>query len=141
VSSASSEYEVLTLKAILSNYKCFICLLSATLSVVFALYLDVMLAVALVNRFNLNQNLVGVYFALASITYIIGAPLAAYLSSYINRRYIVLFAFILMTMQSFLSGPSELLNFPNHIALVTLGVSMMGISLAMGIVPLLSELI
>ena len=81
-------------------------MLSACLSVVFTLYVDAILAITLHNDYAIPNNLLGVYFLLASITYVIGAPLASWMSGFINRRYIILAAFILMAFQSILNGPS-----------------------------------
>lgn len=54
----------------------------------------------------------------------------------------VLFAFMLMTVESFLLGPSALLGLPStSLALVTIGITMMGGCLSIGLVPLLSEII
>lgn len=97
-SSVSSEFDELTITKIVTDFQCFVLLASASLSVIFSLYVDVILAVALAKIFKVEEKLIGIYFTLASISYVIGAPLAAYLTKFVHRRYIVLLAFSLMTI-------------------------------------------
>jgi len=73
-------------------------MMTACLAVVFTLYVDCILAVALHRDYQVSNNLLGVFFLLASISYVIGAPLASWLSGIINRRYVVFMALILMVI-------------------------------------------
>ena len=116
-------------------------MLSACFSVIFTLYLECILSLELYNNYGVDHSLLGLYFFLSSITYVVGAPFSSYLSTIINRRYVVLLAFGLMVLQSFLSGPSPLFGLSNNLTLIVIGVSMMGFNLSMTLVPLLSELI
>lgn len=116
-------------------------MLCACLSVVFTLYIDCILAIYLDTQYGVPNNMIGIYFLMSSISYVIGAPLTSWLTSIYNRRYIVFTAFILMTIQSAFYGPSELLDLPQSLAFITIGISMCGLCLAMGLVPLLSEII
>lgn len=81
-------------------------LLSACFVVIFTLFVDVILAVHLSDVYGIPSNIMGIYFLLAAITYVIGAPLSSYLSRIINRRYLVMIAFSLIIVQAVLEGPS-----------------------------------
>ena len=72
------------------------CLVSASASVIFSLYIDPILALYLHSNFGLSNALIGIFFLMAAVTYVIGAPLSSYLTNFISRRKIVLFAFSLM---------------------------------------------
>ena len=73
-------------------------MLSASFSVIFTLYVDAILSITLHTDYNVPNNLLGIYFLLASISYVIGAPLASWLTNFINRRYIIFGAFALMIL-------------------------------------------
>lgn len=85
--------------------------------------------------------MIGIFFLLSSITYVIGAPLSSCLSRVINRRYVVFFAFSMMIVQNMFQGPSYIFGLPDSLALIGVGVSMLGFCLSLALVPLLSELI
>ncbi|CDW89016.1 permeases of the major facilitator superfamily [Stylonychia lemnae] len=140
-SQQSREYQDLRYIDFLTNIECLVLLLSACFSVVFTLYIDVILAVYIHSHYGIKQNLIGLFFFLPSIFYVIGAPLSAWLSRVIHKRYVVLISFILMVFQSFCEGPSQLFGMPNSIILIIVGVSILGLCLSMALVPLLSELI
>ncbi|CDW85626.1 permeases of the major facilitator superfamily [Stylonychia lemnae] len=118
-----------------------ICLLSACFAVIFTLYIDCILALHLHSMYGVQHNLLGIFFLLASITYVIGAPLGSYLSTRMHRRYVVFLAFGCMIIQNTLQGPSYILGLPDSLILVVIGVSMIGFCLSLALVPLLSELI
>ena len=108
---------------------------------IFSLYVEPILAVYLNSEFGLSNAVIGVFFLLSAVTYVIGAPLSSYLSKHMNRRYIIFFAFVLMTTQSALLGPSSLLLLPNSLVFVTIGDVLIGFCLSFALIPLLSELI
>eukprot|EP00347_Sterkiella_histriomuscorum_P013737 403363558 len=137
----SFVYQELKYKDFFMNLECLVCLLSACFSVVFTLYIDCILAVYIHNSYGVAKNLIGVFFFLPSIFYVIGAPLSSYLSTIIHRRYVVLIAFSLMIVQSFFEGPSQLFGLPRSLPLVIIGVTMLGLCLSMALVPLMCELI
>jgi MFS family permease len=107
----------------------------------FTLYIDCILALHLDKHFGLGHSWIGVFFLLSSVTYVIGAPLASYLSNFIHRRYIAFAAFALMIIENILEGPSVIFGLDDSIVYVLIGVTMLGLCLSMALVPLLSELI
>jgi predicted MFS family arabinose efflux permease len=117
------------------------CLLSACCSVVFTLFIEVILAVHLSNHYGIPHNMLGIYFLLAASTYLVGAPLSAYASKIVNRRYVIMGAFFLMSVVCTIQGPSALLGLEDSLPLVTVGVTMVGFCLSLALVPILSELI
>jgi hypothetical protein len=55
-------------------------LISALAAVIFTLYIEPLLALALHNRFGLSNAWIGFFFLLSAVSYIIGAPFSTYLS-------------------------------------------------------------
>ena len=102
----TKDFEPLTYRLILSNKECFICLLTSCMCVVFALYIDCVLALQLSNHYGVNHQWIGGFFLLSSVTYVIGAPLSYWMAKYLNRRTIVFISFVLLMVQSICLGPS-----------------------------------
>ena len=121
--------------------ECSVLLLSACMAVIFTLYVEPMLAVFLNTTFSLSNTAIGIFFLCSAVTYIVGSPLSSYLSSRMNRRFIIIFSFSMMTLESTLMGPSQLLGLPTTLPIVATGNAIIGFALAMALIPLLSELI
>ena len=94
--SDSFEYKQLNYLEFFKHPKSILCLLSATFSVIFTLYLDCILALHLHSTYGIEHDQIGMIFFMSSITYVAGAPLSSYLSTFINRRFVAFFAFLFM---------------------------------------------
>lgn len=79
--------------------------------------------------------------ALGALFYAISAPFVSIIFKGIPRRYVTQLAFILATVALLYFGPSKVLGFPDKLYMVLIGVSLLGMSVALIFVPLLSELI
>jgi predicted MFS family arabinose efflux permease len=111
------------------------------MAVILTLYIEPLLSLALHNQYGLSNAWIGFFFLLSAVAYVIGAPLSVLLTKYLNRRYIILTAFLLMCVQNACLGPSVLLQLPPSLALLTLGTLLVGFNLSLAMVPLFSELI
>ena len=80
------------------NYECFIIILAMNLSVAFCLYNESILALALVNKFELSNVMIGVCFIMGAISYMIVSCLIGHLTSIIHRRYVMQIGFSLMVI-------------------------------------------
>lgn len=118
-----------------------ILLLSTCVVVVLTLYIEPVIALYLHNVYSLSNASIGLFFLASATTYIIGSPLASYLSLKFNRKVVIIFAFGLMTLQSAFLGPSPLLGFEDSILMVCMGDLLIGLCLSLALIPLLSELI
>jgi MFS family permease len=117
------------------------CLAATCLSMMFTIFVDPILALAMKRSFGTTNEWVGMIFLFSSVTYIIGAPLSSWMSARMHRRYVILFAFMLMCVQNVLIGPSAILGLPNEEIIVIIGVTMTGLCLCLVLVPTVSEII
>jgi MFS family permease len=79
--------------------------------------------------------------ALGALFYAVSSPLVGVVFNGIERRYVTQLAFIIATVALLYFGPSKLLGYPDGIYMVIIGVILLGISVALIFVPLLSEII
>ena len=73
--------------------------------------------------------------------YAVGCPLSGYLCQLIPRRFVVWSSITIIAGALFLVGPSKLLNFPDQIYLIFIGLGFLGYGIAGVTVPVLPELV
>lgn len=72
--------------------------MSACAAVVFAIYVEPILAIELHSTYSLSNGWIGGFFLMSAATYVIGAPFSSYLSNYLSKRTIIVIAFTLLTV-------------------------------------------
>jgi len=75
------------------------------------------------------------------LVYTISSPIVGILCKYLEKRLITWAAFIVATVGLFLFGPSYYLKFPDKLSVLVGGGSLIGLAIALIVVPLLSEII
>ena len=107
---------------------------------IFMLFFDSILSVRLI-KLGVSENKIGLVFGLASLIYMISSPLVGILCKYIDKRFVMLLAYIVSPISLFLFGPSKFFNLPDKLNLLLAGISLCGLSVPLIVVPLIPELI
>jgi MFS family permease len=79
--------------------------------------------------------------SLGALTYALSSPFVGAVFNGVPRRYVFFLGFILATVSLLYFGNSHALGYPNSIALLVVGILLLGVSVSLIFVPLLSEII
>ena len=90
---------------------------------------------------SLTTMQVGLFFCIMPLTYTIGSLTLQYTPSWIEKRAITCFGFLMVILCFLCVGPSQFLHFPNSILLMAIGHTIGGFFLAQGCQPSLIEMI
>lgn len=90
---------------------------------------------------NLTTMQVGLFFCIMPLTYTIGSLTLQYMPSWIEKRAITCFGFLVVIFCFLCVGPSQFLHFPNSILLMAIGHTIGGFFLSQGCQPALIEMI
>jgi MFS family permease len=114
---------------------------SSMFAMVFMLFYEPVLSNYLIKSFDVSENVVGYYFSIGCFTYALASPCVGLICSRVPRRYVTLFAFLLVAIAMYLLGPSEVLHFPHELGFTVAGIGFLGFSVSFVFVPLLPEIV
>lgn len=127
-------------KAIFLNRRAFWALLSVMIAMLNLSFFVPSLAVRL-GRLGIDSSFVGYFFSITTLMYSVFAPVSGWLSSKIDCRYTACAAFFLNYISLICLGPSELLEFPEELYLVVIGLIFTGFCVSFIFVPSLGEIV
>jgi MFS family permease len=116
-------------------------IISSMFAMVFMLFYEPVLSKYLEQEHKVSENVVGYYFSIGCFTYAFASPCVGILCSKIPRRYVTLFAFLMVSFSMFLLGPSQVMQFPSKLGLTLSGIGFLGFSVSFVFVPLLPEIV
>lgn len=90
---------------------------------------------------GMSEDNVGFVFGLLGLSFGIGSPIAGWLCSIIPRLVVIQLGLLFITFSIALAGPSLILNLPNVIWLMLVGIFFMGFFCAFLSVPITPEII
>lgn len=130
-----------TVKQILFCRNAFMALICLMFVEIFAFFYEPVLAIRLETGFEMSSDTIGFVFAVAGITYGIGAILVGHICNKNNRKYLVFAGFLILAVGMFLFGPSKTMGFPNDIKILVSGFALIGFSLAFVTIPVIPEVL
>lgn len=124
-----------------TNMRAMTAIVSSMFAMVFMLFYEPVLSKYLVDDYDVSENVVGYLFSIGCFTYAFASPIVGILCSKIPRRYVTLFAFLMVTVSMFLLGPSIALHIPKKLGVTLAGIGLLGFSVSFVFVPLLPEIV
>jgi hypothetical protein len=76
-----------------------------------------------------------------AVPYIVGCLSVPYVLKKYSKMNVMIFSFILVSAFSTLFGPSEVLNYPNELYLIVIGLALNGFTNAFSFIPACPEMI
>ena len=126
--------------SVIQDARCFLALLSGTMCYFMNTVLEPILAQRLLH-FELSVVQIGFFFALFSVFYIPTSISIQWIPKWIEQRIIISFSMLASSLAYFFVGPSHLFHFPqDSLLLIGIGWSVLGVTLAAYLVPILPEL-
>jgi nitrate/nitrite transporter NarK len=95
-----------TYKIFFTNVRAMTAIISSMFAMVFMLFYEPVLSKYLEQEHGVSENVVGYYFSIGCFTYAFASPCVGILCAKIPRRYVTLFAFLMVSFSMFLLGPS-----------------------------------
>ena len=114
--------------------------LSSALCYFASSYLEPILAQRLL-EFNLSSMQIGLFFAIWSVTYIPAALASQMIPERIDRRAVIILSSVCCAVAFIFVGPSELLGFQDSLLLMGIGQGLVGIFVALMMIPGLPEMV
>ena len=90
---------------------------------------------------KIDQKYLGFIFGIVAASGCIASPIVGFISKRTPRIYLAQAALITIPISLILFGPSKLFGFPQTLALMLPGNVLLGISYALGLVPIIAEII
>lgn len=132
----------ITFRMFYTNIQCMITSVSAALAMIFMLFFNAILEDHVGATFGeeMGKN-AGYLMSLGALTYALCSPFVGTVFKGVPRRYVFFLGFILATVSLLYLGNSHALGYPNSIALLIVGLLLLGVAVSLIFVPLLSEII
>lgn len=92
---------------------------------IFSSYYNSVLSLVIVS-YNVNGSAAGYVFAIPCFTYAVSSIMVTYIVSYLPRRLFIFLSFTTTAISLFMMGPSAVLNFPDYLWLLILGLAVNG---------------
>jgi MFS family permease len=108
---------------------------------IFAFFYEPVLSIRLETGFDMGSDTIGYVFAVAGISYGLGAILVGHICNKYTRQYLVLIGFLIQAVGMFLFGPSKTMGLPNDLEVLICGFSLIGFSLAFVTIPVIPEVL
>jgi MFS family permease len=90
--------EKLTYMKLMTNPECFMIILAMNFSVAFCLFNESILAVAMYEKFQSSNSMIGFAFTLGSISYMVTSCFIGRITDYVNRRILIVVGFSMMVL-------------------------------------------
>jgi len=126
--------------AFLKNKWSLMALLARTCVIMCLQFLDPILSLHM-ETLGWNLNDTGFAFALFSLTWGLGSPVAGLICQHVNRRVVILLFFITVGVSLLLVGPSAVLGLHSSVGIVLVGLTFLGFGVAGCCVPVVPEMV
>jgi MFS family permease len=114
---------------------------SAALAMIFMLFFGAILGDHLHAKEGIDAEDAGLFMSLAAFTFALSSPFVGSVFKGVPRRYVFFLGFILATVSLLYFGGSPILGFPDTMTFLIVGLLLLGVSVSLIFVPLLSEII
>jgi sugar phosphate permease len=138
---AKEDAKPITFKMFYTNIQCMITAISAALAMIFMLFFNAIIGDHMEAQFGIDPLDAGYFMSLGALTYALSSPFVGAVFNGVPRRYVFFLGFVLATVSLLYFGNSHALGYPNSIALLVIGILLLGVSVSLIFVPLLSEII
>ena len=124
----------------LTNKRSLFAYISCSLICVYTSFNSSFLSIVL-EDYGLDGTNIGYIFAVPCLMYALSSALVTYIIRRFPRRLFVFFSFLLASLSLLFMGPSSLLNLPNYLWVIVIGLVMNGIAQGFIFIPVLPEII
>ena len=115
-------------------------LLGCMMAMICLIFMDPTLSVRL-TELGMNENNVGIAFAMMGMSFGLGASFAGWICTKLSRLLVMQLGLLLLGASCLLIGPSVVLNLPNKIWIILIGVSANAFFGAWLVVPVTPQII